>query len=51
MAFHAYRAEPRTSSYQSADERAYVDAADSYAPSRKLSDAERDVLFGTKPAP
>lgn len=42
--FEAVRERPAT-------QRAYVDAADSYAPSRKLSDAERDVLFGTKPAP
>ncbi len=42
--FEAVRERPAT-------QRAYVDAKDSYAPTRKLSDAERDVLFGAKPAP
>lgn len=38
--FETIRARPAT-------QRTYVDVADTYAPSRKLDDAERAVLFGT----
>jgi len=42
--FEAIRERPAT-------QRAYVGVADSYAPTRKLSEDERNILFGTKPAP